>query len=58
MIRRNTSTEITIISRYTYGYNEFAFNPDKAFERRFLYKIRFNNPTIEAQAEIWQNMIK
>lgn len=52
MIRRNTSTEITIISRYTYGYNEFAFNPDKAFERRFLYKIRFNNPTIEAQAEI------
>lgn len=33
-------------------------NLDKAFERRFLYKIRFNSPTIEARTQIWQNMIK
>lgn len=33
-------------------------NLDKAFERRFLYKIRFNKPTTEARAQIWQNMIK
>lgn len=33
-------------------------NLDKAFERRFLYKIRFNKPSTEARAQIWQNMIK
>ena len=32
-------------------------NLDKAFERRFLYKIRFNRPTIEARAQIWQSML-
>lgn len=33
-------------------------NLDKAFERRFLYKIRFNKPTVEARAKIWQGMLK
>lgn len=33
-------------------------NLDKAFERRFLYKIRFDKPTIEARAAIWQTMLK
>lgn len=32
-------------------------NLDKAFERRFLYKIRFDKPTAEARAQIWQSMI-
>ncbi len=32
-------------------------NLDKAFERRFLYKIRFDKPTIEARSEIWQAMM-
>lgn len=32
-------------------------NLDKAFERRFLYKIRFDRPTVEARAEIWQTML-
>lgn len=32
-------------------------NLDKAFERRFLYKIQFNRPTVEARASIWQGMI-
>ena len=27
-------------------------NLDKAFERRFLYKIRFDKPTLESQAKI------
>lgn len=31
---------------------------DKAFERRFLYKIRFDKPTVESRAVIWQTMIK
>lgn len=32
-------------------------NLDKAFERRFLYKIRFSRPTAEARAQIWRSMI-
>lgn len=32
-------------------------NLDKAFERRFLYKIRFDKPTAEARAQIWQTML-
>ena len=32
-------------------------NLDKAFERRFLHKIQFNRPTVEAQIKIWQAML-
>ena len=32
-------------------------NLDKAFERRFLYKIKFDKPTEEARASIWHAMI-
>jgi SpoVK/Ycf46/Vps4 family AAA+-type ATPase len=32
-------------------------NLDKAFERRFLYKIKFEKPTEEARASIWHTMI-
>ena len=32
-------------------------NLDKAFERRFLYKIKFEKPTSEARANIWRTMI-
>ena len=32
-------------------------NMDKAFERRFLYKIKFEKPTEEARALIWHSMI-
>ena len=32
-------------------------NLDKAFERRFLYKIKFDKPTEEARAHIWRSMI-
>ena len=32
-------------------------NLDKAFERRFLYKIRFEKPSVEARARIWRQMI-
>ncbi len=33
-------------------------NLDKAFERRFLYKIRFDKPSVDARARIWQTMLK
>ena len=32
-------------------------NMDKAFERRLLYKIKFEKPTVEARASIWKAMI-
>lgn len=34
-----------------------AQNMDKAFERRFLYKIKFEKPTSEARMHIWHEMI-
>ena len=34
-----------------------AQNLDKAFERRFLYKIKFDKPTVEARMSIWREMI-
>lgn len=33
-------------------------NFDSAFERRFLYKLRFERPTPETRARIWRTMIK
>lgn len=32
-------------------------NLDTAFERRFIYKIRFEKPSIEAKCSIWKSMI-
>lgn len=32
-------------------------NMDAAFERRFLYKIKFENPALEAKTEIWQSKL-
>ena len=30
---------------------------DKAFERRFLYKIKFEKPSLEAKRSIWRSMV-
>ena len=32
-------------------------NLDKAFERRFLYKVRYEKPTVEARQKIWEIML-
>jgi len=32
-------------------------NLDKAFERRFLYKIEFDKPNVEAKEKIWNTML-
>lgn len=32
-------------------------NLDKAFERRFLYKIRFDKPSLESRGRIWRSML-
>ena len=34
-----------------------ADNFDKAFERRFLYKVRFEQPSIEAKTFIWKSQL-
>ena len=34
-----------------------AGNMDKAFERRFLFKIKFENPSKEAKTSIWMNKL-
>jgi SpoVK/Ycf46/Vps4 family AAA+-type ATPase len=34
-----------------------AKNLDKAFERRFLYKIEFGRPSTEARTSIWQSIL-
>ena len=34
-----------------------AGNMDSAFERRFIYKIEFKKPTVEAKRSIWKSMI-
>ena len=34
-----------------------ASNMDSAFERRFLFKIKFENPSIEAKTSIWMNKL-
>lgn len=33
-------------------------NLDKAFERRFLFKVRFDNPSAEVKCSIWSSKIK
>ncbi|MDR0823373.1 MAG: hypothetical protein LBN20_06320, partial [Endomicrobium sp.] len=32
-------------------------NLDKAFERRFIYKIEFHKPSLDARKHIWQSII-
>lgn len=34
-----------------------ADNMDKAFERRFLYKVRFDSPSKEARRHIWKSIL-
>ncbi len=34
-----------------------ADNLDAAFERRFLFKIKFENPTVAAKAKIWKSKL-
>lgn len=34
-----------------------ADNLDKAFERRFLFKVRFGQPSVHAKAQIWKDKL-
>ena len=35
-----------------------AINLDAAFERRFLFKIKFDNPSVEAKTAIWRSKLE
>lgn len=37
--------------------SNLVINLDSAFERRFLYKLEFQNPTLEVKRRIWKNKI-
>lgn len=32
-------------------------NPDSAFERRFLFKVEFQKPSVEVKAKLWSSML-
>ncbi len=40
-----------------FATSNLNLNLDKAFERRFLYKIRFRKPSIPTREKIWQNKL-
>jgi len=40
-----------------FATTNLTVNLDKAFERRFLFKLRFRKPSVEAKAMIWKGRI-
>ena len=49
--------EIETLEGILIATTNLTANIDKAFERRFLYKVEFNAPTTEANCAIWKSMI-
>ena len=49
--------EIENLNGILIATTNLAKNMDKAFERRFLYKIEFEKPSFEARISIWQALI-
>jgi len=49
--------EIENLSGILIATSNLIQNMDKAFERRFLYKIIFENPCTASRKEIWQSML-
>lgn len=45
--------EMENLDGFLIATTNLAGNMDKAFERRFLYKIKFEKPTLEARMSIW-----
>jgi SpoVK/Ycf46/Vps4 family AAA+-type ATPase len=49
--------EMETLSGILIATTNLTQNMDKAFERRFLYKIEFTKPCLAARQSIWQSMI-
>ena len=49
--------ELETLDGIFFATTNLALNLDEAFERRFLFKIKFEKPTMEAKTSIWQNKL-
>ncbi|GMO26695.1 MAG: hypothetical protein Ta2B_06980 [Termitinemataceae bacterium] len=49
--------EIETLEGILIATTNFENNLDNAFERRFLYKIKFDKPELDARISIWQTII-
>ena len=49
--------ELEVLEGILIATTNLTQNMDRAFERRFLYKIEFEKPTLNARKSIWQSMI-
>ena len=49
--------ELETLDGIFFATTNLALNLDEAFERRFLFKIKFENPTLEAKTSIWMNKL-
>jgi SpoVK/Ycf46/Vps4 family AAA+-type ATPase len=49
--------EIENLSGILIATTNLTQNMDKAFERRFLYKITFDKPSIESRVNLWNSML-
>jgi len=50
--------EMETLSGILIATTNMTVNLDKAFERRFLYKIEFEKPDMESKIMMWQNLIQ
>ena len=50
-------SEIENLNGILIATTNLAKNMDKAFERRFLYKIEFENPGLDARKSIWRTLV-
>lgn len=49
--------EMETLSGILIATTNMTENFDKAFERRFLYKIKFNRPSFESKVKIWKSVM-
>ena len=56
-IRNIILQEIEQLDGILIATTNLAENMDKAFERRFLYKVKFEKPDLHGRLQIWQTMI-
>ena len=49
--------ELEKIKGIFFATTNIVENLDSAFERRFLYKVKFENPTVEAKTAMWKDRL-
>ncbi len=50
--------EIEKLDGIMFATTNLCDNMDSAFERRFLFKVKYEKPSIEARANIWKNKMR